>query len=140
VSPLLRHNIIERFIKSLTRSKEMKKLLSLLMIPALALGLGSCRDMSKDFCKKGNYNGYDVKVSFDERGKAVRISNGNVYLIAIGDTNRTYFKEIGLDKEMSAQEISEFESEQLSKYGDQDSLNKIYNQILETGCDCRGQK
>ncbi|MFA5953399.1 MAG: hypothetical protein WC812_02295 [Candidatus Pacearchaeota archaeon] len=102
----------------------MKKLLNLLTIPIFTFGLFGCRDSSQDFENVKEYDNYKAIASFGPEGKKMFISNGKDDIFAEGDSmHKTfYLLRIYLSPES-----------ELTKYANVDSLNKIYNEVKETG-------
>lgn len=118
----------------------INKISKLAMIPILAGSLNGCRDASNDFCKKGKYNGYEVRASFGDRRRVIIDSEidgcvtekASVWAVEnLADLkDKKRFSQIYIDSEIPLEH-------QIIKYANLDSLEKIYNYVKENGEDCK---
>jgi hypothetical protein len=121
----------------------MKKLITLLSIPLLALTLNGCRDLTNDFSKHKEKDGLMLKAWADGMGNSVRIEeNGsleNLYKphILARDIYPCSKDSIGDGRidEINLYNIPK--GHKLEKYVNLDSLNKLYNEVKETGEDLK---
>ncbi len=119
-----------------------KGLVKLTLIPLFALGLGSCRDTSQDFYKykPREKENLVMKATSDHMGNILRIEEiGNNFIAIIAvDDRPSNKKKIG-DGRFDVIKLRDVpEGHLLEKYVNLDSLNKLYQEVKETGNDFPG--
>ena len=113
------------------------------LIAKLILIPVGCREASKDFCKTSTYNGYEVSISEDGLGRKIRINaehkgrmKEKAQIIGKNIVPEIYlglFNTISVDNEIPLED-------DVRKYANFDSLNKIYSIVYENGIDCEEYK
>lgn len=119
----------------------MKKLITLLSIPLIAGTLNSCRDSSNDFAKVKEKDGLVMKAWVNGMGNSIRIEENDLsenidkpHILATD--NFPFSKDSVGDGRID--EINLYfipKGHRLEEYANLDSLNKLYNEVKQTGED-----
>lgn len=119
----------------------MKKLITLLSIPLLALTQNSCRNSNNDFSKVKEKDGLVLKAWVDGMGNSIRIeendSSENIdkpHILARDDFPFTK-DSVGDGRIDDIRLYYIPKGHRLEEYANLDSLNKLYNEVKETGKD-----
>lgn len=124
----------------------MKKLITLLSIPLIALTLNSCRDSSHNFSKYKVKGDLFVRVWKDEMGNTIKIERKDLLNILdaphiLARDNYPFLKDSVGDDRIDKIDLEYTpRGHPLEKYANLDSLAKLYNEVKETGSDFNDYK
>lgn len=110
------------------------KLINYLAIPLVAFGIVGCEHNSHNYTKCKKHKGYIITAWRNECGSNLRIENKNhAYVYAL---DRSYEGMPGYEKfnEIRLKDIPKGDS--LEKFANLDTINKLFKEVRETGCNC----
>lgn len=127
-------------INSLMEETKMKKLVALLSIPLIALTFNSCRDTNKDFCKYLDKDNFSIQSSKARGGNSLKITEKGAMNFIYGpsitalDNFPAYKNGNAGDGRFDVITLNLVpKGHELEKYANLDSINKLYDEVKESG-------